>query len=606
MDQRRSRSRSPISLNIVAEDILATQNKTNEGVTHKKQRRKPTKPTSSELVNSDSESENDNEEDVEADGDVDSNGEDSIYPSGRIRQQQQHHRKRSSSRAESKKDNRSPIMPSSTNSSASSNDSSPSKLTNKHSPSIKTKNKSLTTALTIKPLTSISGIPSASIMKKKQDLDATSETTESDEECSTQNRAPLTQQGTKRGLTSSIEKSIKRHKKDVIANTYAAGEPDDLDLACGETIPGSPVHPGPSDPHNTSTDTYPREASNQRIPASSGSSTVGISTGQSQGGTGGSKSVTQNISVSSHLRSPHACTHKPTSNANQTSNRLEMPFASVPESVHGSSSNRVQLGSSASSASGNSPNLGHGKVNQTSNGHAKIIISNSPSVKGKQYQVQRGDGDIESLQGYSSTSQSPTHGDDSAGNSRSKSPPEQGDLQGDSSEVDMDSLSGRGAGSGADSCTWPGDVGGKMAIKRKPGDRLATSGTILSIRERGSRSPATGSRSPVPSSGQAGKRKKRSRKTSMSGQGGGRGRRRHGSGRNGSGMTPSRGDEDSDEDDEGATEIRQPSDSRQSTRVSSLGSLDNDALAALSQRSPRTSKFNFYVKFGKSVLVIYA
>merc|ERR1712020_651279 len=81
----------------------------------------------------------------------------------------------------------------------------------------------------------------------------------------------------------------------------------------------------------------------------------------------------------------------------------------------------------------------------------------------------------------------------------------------------------------------------------------------------------------------------------MGGQAGLRGRRRHGSGRNG--MTPNRGEEDSDEDEETNIEIRHPSDSRQSTRVSSLGSLDNDALAALSQRSPRTSKFNFYVKF---------
>ena len=212
-----------------------------------------------------------------------------------------------------------------------------------------------------------------------------------------------------------------------------------------------------------------------------------------------------------------------------------------------------------------------------------------------------GDGDIESLQGYSSTSQSPTHGDDSAGNSRSKSPQGQGDLQGDSSEVDMDSLSGRGAGSGADSSTWPGEVRGKGTLKRKPGDRLGTTGNLLGMRERGSRSPVTGSRSPLTTC-QAGKRKKRSRKTSMSGQGGLRGRRRHGSGRNGNGMTPNRGEEDSDEDEEGNIEIRHPSDSRQSTRVSSLGSLDNDALAALSQRSPRTSKFNFYVKFGKFII----
>ena len=82
-------------------------------------------------------------------------------------------------------------------------------------------------------------------------------------------------------------------------------------------------------------------------------------------------------------------------------------------------------------------------------------------------------------------------------------------------------------------------------------------------------------------------------------QGTGRGRRRHGSGRNGGGMTPNGGDDmDSDEmEDDGNVEVRH--DSRQSTRVSSLGSLDNDALAALSQRSPKTSKFNFYVQLGK-------
>merc|ERR1712020_317422 len=100
-------------------------------------------------------------------------------------------------------------------------------------------------------------------------------------------------------------------------------------------------------------------------------------------------------------------------------------------------------------------------------GHSKGTISGTISSKGKPYHR---DGDIESLQGYSSTSQSPTHGDDSAGNSRSKSPQGQGDLQGDSSEVDMDSLSGRGAGSGADSAIWPGEVRSK-ALKRKGAER---------------------------------------------------------------------------------------------------------------------------------------
>ena len=117
------------------------------------------------------------------------------------------------------------------------------------------------------------------------------------------------------------------------------------------------------------------------------------------------------------------------------------------------------------------------------------------------------------------------------------------------------------------------------------------------MRERGSRSPATGSRSPQTNSTQVGKRKKRSRKTSISTQGSIRGRKRHGSGRNG---ISNREDDSDDDDDEGIIESRPQNDSRQSTRVSSLGSLDNDALAALSQRSPRTSKFNFYVKFGKT------
>merc|ERR1711997_721731 len=51
------------------------------------------------------------------------------------------------------------------------------------------------------------------------------------------------------------------------------------------------------------------------------------------------------------------------------------------------------------------------------------------------------------------------------------------------------------------------------------------------------------------------------------------------------------------EDEGGNVECSRPQhDNRQSTRISSLGSLDNDALAALSQRSPKTSKFNFYVQ----------
>ena len=35
--------------------------------------------------------------------------------------------------------------------------------------------------------------------------------------------------------------------------------------------------------------------------------------------------------------------------------------------------------------------------------------------------------------------------------------------------------------------------------------------------------------------------------------------------------------------------------------LSTIGSLDNDALAALAQRSPRSSKYNFFPDFGKSL-----
>ena len=589
------RSRSPISLNIVAEDILATQ-KSNEINTHKKQRRKPTKPTSSELVGSDSESENENEEDLEADGDVDSNGEDTIYPKSRVRQQQQHHRKRSSSRAESKKDNRS-TLPSSTTSSASSNDNSPTKL-NKTSPSIKTK-KSLVTSIATKPMTSACSLQSSSSTKRKRECDATSETTESDDESSTKQRVLSSQASTKRGIATT-DKS-KRHKKETTNNSYGGVEQDDLDLACGETIPGSPVHQSQSDLHQASPDQYAKDITNQRK-STSGGINIKIDATQPSGNVA-VKSGSAIISSSSNLRSQHG-TSSIHSNLNTNhSNRLEMPFASVPESVLDSTMNRTEIAPSDTLTPGASASSSHVKTNQTHNGHTKSTMSSNTHIKAKQYQSQR-EGDIESLQGYSSTSQSPIHGDDSAANSRSKSPIEQGDLQGDSSEVDMDSLSGRGAGSGADSATWPGDSAGKLATKRKTGERLAAAHNILSIRERGSRSPAAGSRSPLPS-GQGGKRKKRSRKMSTSGSGALRGRKRHGSGRNGNGMTPSRGDEDSDDDEEGNGEIRQHNDSRQSTRVSSLGSLDNDALAALSQRSPRTSKFNFYVKFGKPLCCIY-
>ena len=585
---RRSRSRSPLQLSIVDENINESQTESNENVPQKKQRRKPTKPTSSELVGSESESENDNEEDIEADGDVDSNGEDTVIHKGRIRQQQQHHRKRNTGRVDSKKDNiRSSIIPP-VNSSASSNDNSPSKPNNKHSPNVKNKNKSVTTSLTMKPLTNLSGIPPVSAIKRKRDIDAASETTESDEESLTRSKVTSSQHSTKR-VAGSNDK-MKRLKKEATSSSYITGDQDDLDLACGETIPGSPVHPSQNDLQNSSPEQFARETANQRLSASAVSNSPRINVPQNQLGNMSDKDLLQDL-AKTNSRSQHSPTlHK--GNSKQSSNRLEMPFASVPESVHSCSSNNTDELADATKITGGHSNIGKSNLSESANGHSKGAISGTISSKGKPYHR---DGDIESLQGYSSTSQSPTHGDDSAGNSRSKSPPDQNDLQGDSSEVDMDSLSGRGAGSGADSSTWPGEIRNKASVKRKVAERNNVGVNILNMRERGSRSPATGSRSPIAHSSQVGKRKKRSRKTSLSTQGGLRGRKRHGSGRNGI----SNREDDSDDEDDGIIETRQHNDSRQSTRVSSLGSLDNDALAALSQRSPRTSKFNFYVKFGK-------
>ena len=591
----RSRSRSPKNaLNIFAENILAAATQQPPIVLDgeggnipptKKPRRKPTKPSSSELVESESDSDNDDNdaEDVEADGDVDSNGdgEDSVFP--RLRQQQQMHRKRSSaSRATSSTDHKKDQ----TNSSASSNDSSPNKNSN-----LKTLHQTSSSKGNLgkgKSQSCVSGItPTAS--KRKRDLEAASETTESDEEELSNSRGQPHSSIAKqqRGATSLVDKSIKRQKKDN-TNTLS-GEPDDLDLACGETIPGSPVHPGTSgavDAQHVIPDGYQRGDHQPR----GVSNKIQANASSIQAGPAGGKSAAQTASDSSSTHHHHSSASIAASNTNQGSiNRLEMPFASVPESVHGPSS--------ASSLT--LPKSGH------INGHANVRAGSiSSAVKGKQYsQGLHRDADMESLQGYSSTSQSPTH-DSAECHSRSKSPNEQGiDPQGDSSEVDMDSLSGRGAGSGADSGSlWPGE-GKSRGAKRKIGDHRSVSG---SGSVRGSHSPAAGSRSPMPSSGPpAGKRKKRSRKTSVSGQGGsgrGKNRNRHGSGRNASGMTPNRGggEDDSDEDDEGGNvECSRPQhDNRQSTRISSLGSLDNDALAALSQRSPRTSKFNFYVQLG--------
>ena len=86
------------------------------------------------------------------------------------------------------------------------------------------------------------------------------------------------------------------------------------------------------------------------------------------------------------------------------------------------------------------------------------------------------------------------------------------------------------------------------------------------------------SRSPAP------RRKRRTRESGGRGRGGGRGR--HGSGRH--------HNDDTDESEEA-----------KDATISVIGSLDNDALAALAQRSPGSSKYNFYPDFGKLLDYFY-
>jgi hypothetical protein len=148
---------------------------------------------------------------------------------------------------------------------------------------------------------------------------------------------------------------------------------------------------------------------------------------------------------------------------------------------------------------------------------------------------------------------------------RCKSPAE-------SSEVDLDSLSEQKADSvdvessemAAASASPAKLRGGHSGLKRKapPSD--------------------VGSRSPM----HGGKRKRRVRDAT----GGGRGR--GGRGRHGSDRLVVKGDDDFDDDDHHH---------KNAVNLPMLGTLDNDALLALTQRSPNSKKYNFFVDLGKCV-----
>eukprot|EP00095_Tigriopus_kingsejongensis_P001533 snap_masked-scaffold214_size254108-processed-gene-0.9 protein:Tk01533 transcript:snap_masked-scaffold214_size254108-processed-gene-0.9-mRNA-1 annotation:"at-rich interactive domain-containing protein 4b" len=233
-------------------------------------------------------------------------------------------------------------------------------------------------------------------------------------------------------------------------------EPEDLDLACGEVIPGSPVHP---------------------------SSTVEVP----------------------ETASPPPKAPLP---------RLEMPFASVPESIPG-----------------------------------EAVPPPPPSTDSEDKPVPAKDD--QPIMESSSASQSP---------SQTQMPQDGSKSPAESSEVDMDSLSGRKAESEDSRQDMEvGSVTSETAGSRRGSKRLPPSS---------------------PAAHHSVKRKRKIRETtSLRGCRTGRGRRGLGSLRVGH-------DEETDESEE-------PTDP---AALSTLSTLDDDSLAALTQRPPKSSKYNFFVE----------
>lgn len=275
-----------------------------------------------------------------------------------------------------------------------------------------------------------------------------------------------------------------------------------MDLACGETIPGSPVHPsstsGPSPPDD---------------PVSTGSIKV---TAAAKATTGG--------------------------------NRLEMPFASVPESVSGP----VEVKDESSNSSNSK-----GPVSSL-----PTITTTTTTLPPRKVfdQEDVGGANTPEEETISTSSRSPTQqGHHAMMDDGSKSP------GADSSEVDMDSLK-------AESLDIEGSSSGDATSKNRTNKKKAAAATN---NEAGTRSPAPSSTS----------RRKRRTRESAAGRGGRSGRGRHSSGR--PGTAGKGGDDDTDESEE-------PKDNNS---LAAIANLDDEALAAMAQRSPKSSKFNFYVDF---------
>ena len=208
--------------------------------------------------------------------------------------------------------------------------------------------------------------------------------------------------------------------------------------------------------------------------------------------------------------------------------RLEMPFASVPESVAASTPTVLATPQPLPVAPVTSLPV---KEDTTDEDDAATTLMT-----------------VTTTTNSSSASQSPREEETLE---RSKSPTE-------SSEVDLDSVTGKLV----DEAKRGIVAAGGLKRKAPPSD--------------------VGNRSPM----HGGKRKRRVREAVVARGRGGRGR--HGSDR-------LKGDDDFEEEE---THCH----SKNSVNIPALGALDNDALAALAQRSPSSKKYNFFVDLGKMLL----
>lgn len=253
------------------------------------------------------------------------------------------------------------------------------------------------------------------------------------------------------------------------------------------------------------------------------------------------------VIVASTLSSSNDVTTNPPDDVSVSQpTRLEMPFASVPESI--SSPATDSSSSPVRSVTLPAP-LPQPKEETTDEEEAAITTSASTTTANT-----------------SSASQSPRE----ETVERSKSPAE-------SSEVDLDSLSGQHKTESVDiesgeTSTTAATTTPVSTVSRVRGG-ASTSGLK---RKAPSVTPDVGSRSPM----HGGKRKRRTREAVTRGGRGGRGR--PGSDR--------LVNEDFDDDDHHHKNV---------VNLPSLGNLDNDALMALTQRSPNSKKYNFFVDLGE-------